>query len=143
MAVSVKTRWLDNMGFISEIDGHHIKLDLSRENGGDDRGPRPKALLLTAIHGCSGMDVVTILKKMRVTGFSFDMETEAESTREHPKAYHTIRVSYIFTGNNIPEDKVVKAVKLSVEQYCGVIAMLSKAARMEYYIIINDKEVTL
>ena len=141
MAITVKTKWLSGMSFDSEINGHHILIDLSKEDGGEDTGPGPKALLLAAIHGCSGMDIVSILKKMRVTGYTFEMDAQAQSTTEHPKTYHTIRVSFLFTGEDLPVDKIVKAVTLSTEQYCGVIAMLSKAARMEFKILINGNEV--
>ncbi|MBM4402833.1 MAG: OsmC family protein [Candidatus Cloacimonetes bacterium] len=141
MAVSVKTKWLGNMSFESGIDGHFIKLDLSREAGGDDTGPRPKPLLLSAIHGCSGLDIVSILKKMRVKAYNFEMDAQAESTQEHPQIYHTISVTYRFTGENLPEDKILKAVSLSVEKYCGVMAMLSAKARIKVLILVNGKEV--
>jgi len=142
MAVTVKTKWLSDMSFDSEINGHHVLIDLSKEDGGGDAGPRPKELLLTAIHGCSGMDIVSILKKMRVTGYTLEMEAHALSTTEHPKTYHTIIVKYLFQGEELLVDKIIKAVTLSTEQYCGVIAMLSQAARIEFKIIINGKEVT-
>ncbi len=133
--------WIDNLTFEAEVNGFHFKMDSSLDKGGDDQGPRPKPLLLAALSGCSGMDVVSILKKMKVSGYALKMEMEADSTLEHPKTYHTIRVKYLFTGDNIPPDKVISAVELSGNKYCGVSAMLKNSAVIKTTIVINDKEI--
>ncbi len=87
------------------------------------------------------MDVVSILDKMKVPEYKFDVDMEADSTTEHPVTYHTIRMKFLFEGENLPKDKFVKAVKLSTERYCGVMAMLKKAANIIVNVYINGEEV--
>lgn len=142
MADSVVTKWTGDLSFDSFVTGHHVKMDGAKEYGGNDTGPRPKPLLLAALAGCSGMDIVSILNKMQVKNFSLEIEAEGDSTDEHPVVYHTIRVFFKFSGNNLPQDKVVKAVRLSSEKYCGVNDMLKKAADVIVKIFINDIEVS-
>ena len=137
----VKTTWNNNMEFDSVLNGHHIILDANSEVGGHDKGPRPKGLLLTALTGCTGMDVVSILKKMKVHDYKFWMETDADQTTEHPKYYSKIYLTYNFSGENLPIDKIKKAVKLSEESYCGVSFMLKKVAELETKIIVNGEEI--
>ncbi|MDZ4121087.1 MAG: OsmC family protein, partial [Candidatus Cloacimonadaceae bacterium] len=103
---------------------------------------RPKPLLLAALSGCSGMDVVSILEKMQVTDYGFKVDVEAIPTEEHPVVYHTITMIFRFTGKDLPQDKLTKAVKLSTEKYCGVFAMLKKTAQMHVKLFVNDIEVT-
>lgn len=129
------------MSFDALANGHHIPLDLGSEGGGQDLGPRPKPLLLVALSGCSGMDVVSLMEKMRVGEYKFRVDVEADSTSDHPITYHTIRVGFRFWGENLPPEKALKAVNLSVERYCGVHAMLSKAANIIVKTYINDEEV--
>lgn len=133
--------WIDNLSFEAEVNGFHFMIDSSPEHGGNNRGMRPKPLLLAALSGCSGMDVVSILNKMKVSGYKLKIEMEADSTSEHPKTYHTIRMKYVFTGDNIPPDKVIKAVELSGSTYCGVNAMLKNSAIIQTSIKINDKDI--
>ena len=123
----VKVNWLEKMAFEAEINGHKLILDAAEEVGGENRGPRPKPLLLTALAGCTGMDVVSILKKMRVELDSFDVIVEGDLTEEHPKQFYKMNVIYEFTGKDLPLEKLKKAVSLSEERYCGVSAMFKKA----------------
>ncbi|HSG29601.1 MAG TPA: OsmC family protein, partial [Candidatus Krumholzibacterium sp.] len=111
-------------------DGHEIVLDASPENGGEDRGPRPKQLMLVALGGCTGMDVVSILKKMHVDVEGFTVSVEGELTDEHPKYYRKIHVIYEFRGAGLPMDKIEKAVSLSEERYCGVSALYRQAVEV-------------
>lgn len=141
MASSVTTKWTGGMVFDAEINGHHLLLDADPEWGGQDKGPRPKPLLLAALAGCSGLDVVSILSKMQVENYSFEIVTDADSTTEHPIVYHTITAKFMFKGENLPQDKIIKAVTLSTERYCGVNAMLKKAANVIVKIYINESEV--
>ncbi|MCK9558663.1 MAG: OsmC family protein [Candidatus Cloacimonetes bacterium] len=143
MAGVVVTKWTGDLSFDSLVAGHHVMMDVDKEHGGNDTGPRPKSLLLTALAGCSGMDVVSILQKMQVKDYSFEMEAEGEPTKDHPVVYHTITIAYKFTGSNLPEDKIVKAVTLSTEKYCGVYAMLKEAAKVVVKVLINGTEVNL
>jgi len=106
--------------------------------GGTDKGPRPKALLLVSLAGCTAMDVISILGKMRVQPEAFRIETDGELTEEHPKYYHKLHLRYVFKGKDLPVDKLEKAVSLSQERYCGVSAMLSKAATITHEIVIES-----
>ncbi len=123
----VKINWLEKMAFEAEINGHKLILDAAEEVGGENRGPRPKPLLLTALAGCTGMDVVSILKKMRVELDNFDVIVEGDLTEEHPKQFYKMNVIYEFTGKDLSLEKLKKAVSLSEERYCGVSAMFKKA----------------
>jgi len=126
----VEVNWMDNMAFEANVNDHKIIMDADESVGGSSRGPRPKALMLATLGGCSGMDVIPILAKMRVIPEKFGMTITGELTEEHPKVYHTITVVYRFKGKDLPMDKLEKAVNLSQERYCSVSAMLGKAAKI-------------
>jgi len=134
----VTTKWLDNMAFESEADGHKIILDANPEMGGEDLGPQPKPLMLVALGGCSGMDVISILKKMRVVPDKFNVQVEGELTEEDPKHFYKIHVIYEFTGKDLPMDKLKKAVELSEEKYCGVGAVYKKTMELTSEIKVID-----
>jgi putative redox protein len=138
MKDSVSISWLTDMAFEAEVNGHKMYIDASAEHGGKNLGPRPKPLLLLALAGCTGMDVVSILKKMRVEFDSFEITVEGNLTEEHPKKYDNMRLIYLFKGKDIPRDKVEKAVDLSRERYCGVSAMYSEILKLEYEIVIEN-----
>jgi putative redox protein len=123
----IKVNWLENMAFEAEVNGHKIIIDAAEAVGGENRGPRPKPLMLVALAGCTGMDVVSILKKMRVEVDTFNVMVEGDLTEEHPKQFSQMRVIYEFKGKDLPMDKLEKAVNLSEERYCGVSAMYKKA----------------
>ncbi|MDO9576272.1 MAG: OsmC family protein [Candidatus Cloacimonadales bacterium] len=129
------------MAFDAELNGHHFVIDADEKTGGENLGPRPKGLLLSSLAGCTGMDVVSILKKMKIENCVFNLEVTADSTEEHPKTYHTIHLNYIFEGNDLPVDKLKRAVELSETRYCGVSAMLRKAAEIKTRIILNGKDI--
>ena len=123
----VRVNWLENMAFEAEVNGHKIVIDAAEAVGGENRGPRPKPLMLVALAGCTGMDVVSILKKMRVEVEAFKVLVEGDLTEEHPKQFSQMRVIYEFKGKDLPMDKLEKAINLSEERYCGVSAMYKKA----------------
>lgn len=125
------------MKFDVELLGHTIRMDADEEFGGEDYGPAPKPFVLSALAGCTGMDVVAILGKMQMPYDSFRIEVDGETTDEHPKVYKTIRLRYIFTGADLDESKINKAVKLSQDKYCGVSAMLKQVAEVSYEVILN------
>ncbi len=123
----VRVKYLDKMAFKAEVNGHEIIIDAAEQVGGENRGPRPKPLMLTALAGCTGMDVVSILRKMRVEFEDFDVIVEGNLTEEHPKQFYKMNVIYEFKGKDLPMDKLKKAVSLSEERYCGVSATYKKA----------------
>jgi putative redox protein len=126
MKETVTTSWLNNMSFETEINGHKIIIDAVPEAGGENKGPRPKSFMLAALGGCTGMDVISILKKMHVEVKKFDVIVEGDLTEEFPKHFFRMHVIYEFTGKSIPMDKLQKAVSLSEEKYCGVSAVYKK-----------------
>lgn len=132
--VTVNTEWKGNMKFESDVFGHKVTVDADDSVGGEDSGPRPKPLLLVALAGCTGMDVVSILKKMQVPFEGLNIMVEANQTEEHPKHYDAMKVIYEFKGKNLPLEKLKKAVELSEERYCGVNAMFKKAVNMSFEI---------
>lgn len=121
------TRWIKEYEFTSELEGNTINLDGARLNGFG-----PKALLLSGLAGCSGIDVVDILEKMRVEFSDFEIDVEADQTEEHPKVYKEISITYRIKTDIINEEKVRKAIGLSLEKYCGVAAMLRKNSPIDY-----------
>lgn len=134
MKKKIECNWKDKMAFEAEVDGFKIVIDAAPEVGGENKGPRPKPLLLVSLAGCTGMDVVSILKKMRVELEDLNITVEGEQTDEHPKTYKSIHITYKFKGNDLAMDKLEKAVNLSQERYCGVSALLSKGAEITHEI---------
>ena len=137
MIHNIKTIWKDKMAFDSQIDTHTVRIDTVAPLG-NDSGPSPKKLLLASLAGCTGMDVVSLLNKMRVPFTIFEMDIDAGLTEEHPKVYSEIRITYRIFGNNLNKEKVEKAVALSQEKYCGVSAMLKKNSPINYTIEYMD-----
>ena len=135
---SIKTIWKKNNVFSTDLDGHTVTIDLAKENGGDDAGPRPKKLLLVAAAGCTGLDVVEIVKKMRIPVKIFHIRIDAKLSEAHPKQYTAISVVYEFEGENLPQEKLEKACRLSFENYCGVMAMYKKAVPVTYRVSIKN-----
>lgn len=130
----IDVTWSNNMKFMTNVDGHELVLDAATDNGGADEGPRPKALMMVALAGCTGMDVVSILAKMRVNLTYFNLKVEGDINDEHPKKFNAMKVIYEFKGENLEYDKVEKAVKLSIDKYCGVNANYRDAMAMDYEI---------
>lgn len=138
--MEAKARWVDGMAFEAELNGHKIIIDAEEKFGGKDRGPRPKGLTLVSLIGCTGMDVVSLLYKMKVPFENFELDTHTELTDQHPKVFKDIEIIYIFYGKNLEQykDKIEKAVRLSQERYCGVSAMLKKNSNLTYKIILKE-----
>jgi putative redox protein len=137
-----KMTWNNNMWFTGELDGYKIDIDASKDFKGQNKGPTPKGLLLIALMGCTGIDVISLLEKMNVKIDSFYMDTQTDLTETHPKVFKDITLTYYFSGNldnNINDIK--KAINLSQEKYCGVSAMLKKNSNIIVKIMINGKEI--
>jgi putative redox protein len=135
----VTTTWKENMQFESDNpSGISLTMDAGEESGGEGKGYRPKALMLSSLAGCSGLDVVSLLNKMRISYSSFKIEITAELTDEHPKFYNKVKVDYHLTGSNLKEDKIKKAVDLSVTKYCGVMEMFRQFAEVEIEIFLHE-----
>ena len=134
----IKVDWLENMAFKAEVNGHEIMLDAVEAVGGENRGPRPKPLMMVALAGCTGMDVISILRKMRVEVEGFTVRVVGDLTEEHPKHFEKMHVIYEFKGKDLPMDKLEKAINLSEERYCGVSVSYRQAMGITSEIQIVD-----
>jgi putative redox protein len=138
MKETITTRWLSDLAFESEVDGHKIYMDSTPEHGGKNTGPRPKPLMMVALAGCTGMDVAAILRKMNERIEEFTVEVEGDITEVHPKRFEAMKIIYRIKGKEINRKNVEKAVYLSTTKYCGVSANYSKAFPITHEIIIEE-----
>jgi putative redox protein len=126
--------WNGHMSFSGITpSGHEIKMDASEEVGGQNSGARPTELLLHAVAGCTGIDIISILQKMRLNPAAFHVEVEGTRAEEHPKRFTDIHIHYILEGE-LPEDKVIRAIQLSKDKYCSVSHSLNAAITVSYSI---------
>jgi len=128
MTHEVELTWKGNMHFESEGPGGKVPIDGAKEFGGEGKGVRPKAMMLSALAGCAGMDISMFLKKMRIEVSTFSIAVSGVLTEEHPKYYKTVALTFAFYGADFNKKKIEKAVDLSVNTYCGVMAMFKKFA---------------
>ena len=135
--VVVNTRWLENMSFETEINGHRIILDAEPHVGGEDLGPRPKPFMLAALGGCTGMDVVSIMKKKRQEFDAFEVEVIAEKSKEPPNYLPRIEMVFRIWGEKVSEDALVRSIELSKDKYCTVSNTLNGKAEITYRYEIN------
>jgi len=127
MSTKTITYWQKDQQFKSYHGNNEIKIDGKRANGFG-----AKALLLSAAAACSGIDIVEILGKMRIDFSDFEIETEAEQTDDHPRVFKEILITYKLKTDKANEEKIKKAIKLSLDRYCGVSAMLKKNSPIHY-----------
>ena len=132
-------------GFLSfdiEQDGHHIIVDADEKVGGEGKGPSPKGLLISGLIGCTGMDVASILRKMKIEYNKLELSAETEYTENHPKVFKDIVLKYFIEGDsNLDIVKIKRAVELSMVKYCGVTEMLKKNSDIQYIIYLNGEEI--
>ncbi len=117
----------EGMHFTGELEGFNIPLDADEISGGKNKGVKPKDLVLTSLAGCTAMDVLSILRKMRLEPESLSVEASGEYVDEHPKKFKSIHLLYRVKGSGLQLEKVKQAITLSQEKYCGVTAMLKAA----------------
>ena len=133
MTRQVAVKWVDGLRFVgSGYTNHALVIDGPAEDGGNDSGVRPGEMVLMALAACTGIDVVALLKKMRVRVDSFEIGVTAETAEHFPKYFTKIKVEYRVAGANIPEDKLQRAIALSSETYCSVSAQLRPGAELSY-----------
>ncbi len=136
----ISAQWLGGMAFEStNPSGKTLRIDASPEDGGEGDGLRPKALMLSSLAGCSGLDVVSLIPKMKLEVRDFRMDIAAELSQEHPKTYISVRLEYHFYGPSLDHKKLERAVQLSVEKYCGVIEMFRSFAAVDHEVIFHDE----
>lgn len=135
---SVSTVLNQKMAFTATINGHAVKMDTTADDGGEDSGPSPKRLMLASLAGCTGIDVVSILNKMKVAYSDFTIDIVAGLTGDHPKYYNNVKIIYRIKMDETERSKMEKAVALSQDKYCGVYAMFKSFAVMDTEISYVD-----
>ncbi len=141
MAHQIETQWMGKMKFNALVNGHTITMDAPEKVGGEDQGPIPKPFILTALSGCTGMDVVSILNKSHKPVVDFSITVTGELSAQQPIEYTAIHLVYNFTGDETSKDAALKAVTLSQEKYCGVSHMLKKIMPVTWDVNYNGKQV--
>ena len=138
----MNVQWKEGMHLVGKGENSpvEIHIDAVKEHGGASKGATPKELVLMGLASCTMLDVLSILKKMKIDLQAFSVEVEADSTNEHPKVFKNIYIQYTFYGKGIPEDKVKRAINLSQEKYCGVSEMLRKTANITVSFQIKEGE---
>lgn len=125
----VEVRRVAGSTFLAKGSSNHwVPMDAAADNGGHDAAARPMELVLMALGGCTGIDVELMLGKMRVDIDNLRIEIQGERADDHPRVYTNINITYHFWGNDLPMDKLQRAVQLSEEKYCSVTHMLNKTA---------------
>lgn len=138
MAHEVETQWIGKMQFNALINGHTVVMDAPEKSGGEDSAPIPKPFVLTALSGCTGMDVVALLRKAHKEVESFDINVTGELSKTAPIQYTSIHLEYIFKGDDANQEAAMQAVSDSQEKYCGVSSMLKKIMPVTWDILYNN-----
>lgn len=138
MTDTINIQLKGEMSFDVEIDGHHLIIDSAPEVGGKNLGPKPKPLMLASLAGCTGMDVVSILRKMRVPFDDLRIEVQGTLTETHPRYYDRMHIIYHVKGSNLSLDKIETAVNLSQDKYCGVTHSYRQSATITYEIKLEQ-----
>lgn len=126
--------WSGNVAFSGAASsGHEIKIDGAEKIGGQNSGVRPMELLLYSVAGCTGINVIWILKKMRLEPTSFHMELKGDRTEEPPNNFINIHIHYAFEGE-LPKQKVARAIQLANDKYCSVTHSLNTKITVSYSI---------
>ncbi|HWU42728.1 MAG TPA: OsmC family protein [Bdellovibrio sp.] len=139
--MSCSTKWSQSLHFEAEVRGHHFHMDAKKEAGGTDQGPSPKEVLLASICACSGMDVVSILQKMRLDLRHCEVNAATETVPSHPAIFKEVHVEYQVTCPDAKPEQVLRAVTLSMTKYCGVSAMVAPTSPISYSVFLNQKNI--
>jgi putative redox protein len=137
-SIRAQVRWVRAMTFEGRgPSGHVVAMDTVEKSGGDDTAATPKELLLHALGGCTGMDVISILRKMKLEPRYFQIAVEGEVETEPPRAFRWFHIDYRFEGEDLPLASLERAVTLSQEKYCSVSATLQCSHRISWSITVN------
>lgn len=131
--MATKVTWKGDMSFEAETESDHkVWMDMAEKSGGHDKGPRPGELVLVSLAGCTAVDVVIILKKLREQLDDLEVIVNSEKVDKHPRVYKKIEIEFRLKGKNLKEENVEKAIQLSLDKYCSVKTMLEKTAEISY-----------
>jgi putative redox protein len=143
--MQVKAQWMAPQRFqaTSLSSGSRLTMDTRPDAGGTGAGPTPMETVLMALAGCTGIDVVSILNKMRENLEGLSIDVSADRAPEHPKVFTKIHVRYVAWGRGLKRAQVERATTLSREKYCPVTAMLGKTAAITHEVIVSDQPPTI
>ncbi len=136
--MAVKVKWVEKSAFAARSESNHWIMMDSNYNGGDGAAPSPIELVLMGLGGCSGIELVAVLQKMRQDVKGIEIEIDGERAKEHPRVYVKASAKYKITGRNLNPDRVKAAIELCDEEYCSIGAMLRKTADYAYEIEIIE-----
>jgi putative redox protein len=138
--VEARVKLTADMQFVgTATSGHTLIMDADQEAGGHNTGFRPTELLLVALGGCSGMDVISILRKKRQTVTGLELNIQGEKSQDYPKVYKDVHIEYVVKGKDIPKEAVERAIDLTLGKYCSVGATLGKTAKITHSYRIVDE----
>ena len=141
MTHSIETQWMGKMQFNAVVNGHTVIMDVPERIGGEDHGPIPKPFVLSALSGCTGMDVIALLKKTGVQLYDLTLRVSGEISKTAPIEYVAAHVIYDMKGADKDESAALDAVTQSQEKICGISHMLKKIMPVTWQVIYNGKEI--
>ena len=141
MKHEIETQWMGKMQFNALVNGHTVVMDAPEKVGGEDNGPIPKPFILTALSGCTGMDIVAILRKNGKQVDEFNIRVEGQISKQAPIEYIAVHLVYEFSGDESFKNDAIDAVTVSQEKYCGVSRMLKKIMPVTWDILYNGSTV--
>ena len=141
MTHEIETQWMGKMQFNALVNGHTIVMDAPERVGGEDQGPIPKPFVLSALSGCTGMDVVAILRKAEKEVTDLNIKVIGEISKTPPIEYIEIHIIYEFAGKEENKEAAIRAVTDSQEKYCGVSHMLKKIMPVTWEVTYNGEKV--
>jgi putative redox protein len=136
----IETQWMGKMRFNSLVNGHTLIMDAPERVGGEDSGPIPKPFVLTALSGCTGMDIVSMLRKEQKLVKELNIRVTGKLSTGHPIEYTAIHVIYDFKGDESYKNASMNAVTQSQEKYCGISHMLRKALPVTWEVNYNGMQ---
>jgi len=137
----IETQWMGNMQFNALVNGHTIVMDAPEKVGGNDQGPIPKPFVLTALSGCTGMDIIAMLRKEQKEIVDLNIRVIGELSKQAPIEYIAMHIVYEFYGNELNKSAALNAVTQSQEKYCGVSHMLKKALPITWEVNYNGQKI--
>ncbi|MCE5195431.1 MAG: OsmC family protein [Nitrospiraceae bacterium] len=128
-----KVTYIDGLRFVASANsGHAVVMDTDPEFGGSNTGSTPMEILLMGLGGCSGMDVISVLKKKKQDVSSFHINIKGDKAENYPKKFTEIDVEFVLKGRNLSHEAVKKAIELSMTKYCSVKAALEGSAKITW-----------
>lgn len=139
MKHEIEAQWMGKMQFNALVNGHTVIMDAPERAGGEDHGPIPKPFILSALSGCTGMDVIAFLRKWNKSVQDMNIKVTGEISKQAPIEYIAIHIEYEFKGDEENSESALRAVQDSQEKYCGVSHMLKKIMPVTWDVFYNSR----